>query len=163
MRLYSREVNFKGKESVEGGEISMRKLLCVVLSITMVLATCMCSFGAVRPDDGVVELQYTSARGVYPSISISSGGTASYSVRVNPKTDSSISYIKATLKLVNSAGTVIKTKTDTIYKSDGCFKISDSKTLSAKGTYHAEYTLKVYNKSDSLVETIKGQSGTAKY
>lgn len=141
----------------------MKKLLCVILSIVMVLSTCVCSFGAVKPDDNAIVLQYVSARGVYPSLSISSGGTASYSVRVNPMTDSSISYIKATLKLVNSAGTVIKTKTDTIYKSDGYFKISDSKALSAKGTYHAEYTLKVCNKSDSLVETIKGQSGTAKY
>lgn len=50
-----------------------------------------------------------------------------------------------------------------IYNVGGYFKISDTKALSAKGTYHAEYTLKVYDKSDSLIETIKGQSGTARY
>lgn len=140
----------------------MRKLLCVILSIVMVLATSVCGFGAVKPSDGAVSPQYVSSRGVYPTLSISSGGTASYSVRVYPKTSDSISYIKATLKLVDSKGNVVKTKTETVYESGGYFKISDTKTLSSKGTYHAEYTLKVY-KSGSLVETIKGQSDTAKY
>lgn len=139
----------------------MRKLLCIVLSVVMVLATSVCGFGAVNPEEEVIKPQYVTTDSVDSRVGISNG-TASYYARFEPKTGSSISYVKATLKLVNSAGTVIKTKTDTIYKEGGYFKISDSKTLSSKGTYHAEYTLKVY-KSGSLVETIKGQSVSATY
>lgn len=130
----------------------MRKLLCVILSVVMVLATSVCGFGAAKPDDQVVTPQYVTTDSVDSRVSISNG-TASYYARFEPKTGSSVSYVKATLKLVNSKGTVVKTKTETIYKTGGYFKISDSKALSSKGTYHAEYTLKVY-KSGSLVETI---------
>lgn len=139
----------------------LRKLACVVLSVVMVLATCIYSFGAVRSDNKVVDLQYISTDRVVSDIAVS-GSSASYYAKFAPKAGQNISYVKATLKLVNSSGTIVKTKTETIYESGGYFKISDSKTLSSKGTYHAEYTLKVY-KSGSLVETIKGQSVSATY
>lgn len=140
----------------------MRKLLCVILSTAMVLATCVCSFGAMKPADGGTEPQYVSTERV-TSATVISESTASYYAKFAPKAGQNISYVKATLKLVNSAGTVVKTKSEMIYNVGGYFKISDTKALSAKGTYHAEYTLKVYDKSDSLIETIKGQSGTARY
>ena len=139
----------------------MRKLLCIVLSVVMVLATSVCGFGAEKTEEQVVKPQYATTDSIDSKVSISSG-TASYYARFEPKTGKTISYVKATLKLVNSSGTIVKTKTETIYESGGYFKISDSKALSSRGTYHAEYTLKVY-KSGSLVETIKGQSNNATY
>lgn len=139
----------------------MRKLLCVILSVVMVLATSVCGFGAVKPGDGAVSPQYVATNRVSAQISIVTGVSV-YSAKAYAKTADSIDYIKATLKLVDSKGNVVKTKTETVYESGGYFKITDTKALSSKGTYHAEYTLKVY-KSGSLVETIKGQSETAKY
>lgn len=49
-----------------------------------------------------------------------------------------------------------------MYLSSGKFKLSDSKTLTSKGEYHIEYTLKVY-KSGALVETLTGESASVKY
>ena len=133
----------------------MKKILCIILTLVMILATSTFSFGAVKPDDGTVSPQYAVTGADSAVISIS-GSKASYEAKLRPSAGQTISYVKATLNLVNSKGTVVKTKTETIYK------ISDSKTLTAKGTYHAEYTLKVY-KSGSLVETVKGKSNNATY
>lgn len=139
----------------------MKKILCIILTLMMILATSTFSFGAVKPDDGTVSPQYAVTGADSAVISIS-GSKASYEAKLRPSAGQTISYVKATLNLVNSKGTVVKTKTETIYLSGGYFKISDSKTLTAKGTYHAEYTLKVY-KSGSLVETVKGKSNNATY
>lgn len=150
----------KGKILEEGGEHEMKKLLCMCLTIAIVLSTSVCSFGS-EDSRGLIEPKYESPNSAYATIGISSG-KVSYEAKLKPGAGQNISYVKATLNLVNSNGTVIKSKTDTIYQSGGYFMIADSKTLTAKGTYHAEYTLKVY-KSGSLVETIKGKSGNVTY
>lgn len=141
--------------------MKMKKLSCICLATMIVLSTSVCCFATIDFKENYVAPYYLTTDTINPSIVIS-GSNAIYEVKFFPKTGQKISHIKATLNLVNSNGTVIKSKTDTIYQSGGYFKIADSKTLTAKGTYHAEYTLKVY-KSGSLVETIKGKSGNVTY
>ena len=56
----------------------------------------------------------------------------------------------------------VKTTTDNMTLVSGIYTIEDSKTLTSKGNYHIEYSLKVY-KSGKLVETITGESASATY
>lgn len=142
----------------------MKKIIILVVTVLMLFlsyGTCFAADQTTAPvEDGLIPT-YEEARSVIPKLSITSG-TASYQVKLEPHSSTGISYVDATLKLVNSKGTVIKTKTERLYFSAGFFKISDSKKLTAKGTYHAEYVLKAY-KSGNLIETIKGNSNSATY
>lgn len=137
-----------------------------IINIGVIAVMLLCSFSLCFATEETtfsgeeISPRYAAVNEVKPSITIA-GGNASYYVKVKPMTSTSISYINITLKLVNSSGTVLKTKTEKVYFSNGYFKLSDSKNVS-KGTYHAEYTLKVY-KSGSLVETISGKSLSEKY
>lgn len=140
------------------------RVLCFILMFIL-SASCF-SFAAVPevlPEKGnEIELQYVATSRVTPLISIS-GGVVDYSVTVIPKSSTSIGYIEATIKLVRtSTGVTTKTTRGNMYQSSGKFKLSDSKTLTSKGEYHIEYTLKVY-KSGALVETLTGKSASATY
>ncbi|MFR1724392.1 hypothetical protein [Emergencia timonensis] len=142
----------------------MKKIIILVVAALMLFlsyGSCFAAEQTVAPVEDSLTPRYEATTSVVPRLVITSG-TASYQVRLEPQTSTSISYVDATLKLVNSKGTVIKTKTDRLYLSAGYFKISDSKKLTTKGTYHAEYILKVY-KSGKLLETIKGKSNTDTY
>lgn len=142
----------------------MKKIIIFVVTVSMLFlsyGTCFAADQTTAPvEEGLIP-SYEATTSVVPRLVITSG-TASYRVRLEPQTSTSISYVDATLKLVNSKGTVIKTKTERLYISGGYFTISDSKKLTAKGTYHAEYILKVY-KSGKLIETIKGNSNSDTY
>lgn len=141
----------------------MHKKISICIAVLMLLCSfslCFATEEATLTDEEVIPA-FVEVNGVTSEISVT-GGNAKYSVTVMPNIPNEISYINATLKLVNSSGTVLKTKTDKIYFSGGLFKLSDTKSSIAKGTYHAEYTLKVY-KSGKLIETINGKSVSKKY
>lgn len=138
-----------------------------ILSLGMMLAILLCSFSlsfgtdVTTPADEELTPKFVAVNTVTSSVTMS-GSTAEYYVMVIPHSSTGISYIDATLKLVNGSGTTLKTTTDRIYNSGTWFKLADSKKSVPKGSYHAEYTLKVY-KSGKLLETIKGKSLVKKY
>lgn len=140
-----------------------RKIItvCIVLmmSISCSFAVCYAEPELQTPEEPELELQYTTATSVRSTVTISSG-KASYYVRMKPS--STVSYVKATLNLVDSSGTTVQTVTKNVYLSNTFFTLSNSKNLSKKGTYHATYVLKVY-KNGTLKETIKGKSANVKY
>ena len=140
----------------------MRKMISIGLAAVMLLSSFGLCFAAEETSASVEEIspRFAAVRDVESNVVIT-GGNALFYVKVMPKSSTSISYINVTLKLVNSSGTVLKTVTDKVYFSSGYFKLSSNKTVS-RGTYHAEYTLKVY-KSGSLEETISGKSLSEKY
>lgn len=140
----------------------MRKIISIGLVAVMLLSSFGLCFAAEETTASVEEIspKFVATLDVGGNVVIT-GGNALFYVKVKPKTSTSISYINITLKLVNSSGTVLKTTTDKVYYSNGYFKLSDNKTVS-RGTYHAEYTLKVY-KSGKLVETINGKTPSEKY
>lgn len=141
----------------------MRKIICMGIMLLMLASSFSLCFATDQstPAEEEISLRYVTAQRVTCETSIT-GGSASYWVIVRPNTSTSISYINATLKLVNSSGTVVKSTTQKISLSAGFFKLTDSKSSLARGTYYAEYILKVY-KGSSLVETIKGKSVSVKY
>lgn len=142
----------------------MKKIIVLLVAALMLFlsyGSCFAAEQTTAPKEEDLVPGYVTTTSVVPRLVINSG-TASYQVRLEPETSTSISYVDATLKLVNSKGTTIKTKTDRLYISAGYFRITDSKKLTAKGSYHAQYILKVY-KSGKLVETIKGNSNSATY
>lgn len=104
---------------------------------------------------------YVAADNVTSDLTISNG-TASYYTKVYPQSSTSITKVVGTIKLVNGKGTVINTKTATATKSNGYFKITDTKKLSAKGTYHVEASMKVYQ-GTKLVETLPSKTRTVQY
>lgn len=108
----------------------------------MVLATSVCGFGAVKPGDGAASPQYVATNRVSAQISIVTGVSV-YSAKAYAKTADSIDYIKATLKLVDSKGNVVKTKTETVYESGGYFKITDTKALSSRCHNNGKITVNV--------------------
>lgn len=139
-----------------------------ILSLILILMSSICSFSFAAIPEQLSEsgndfgLQYVATRTVTPQLVISDG-VADYSVTVTPKSSTSIGYIEGTIKLVRtSTGVTTKTTRGNMYLSSGKFKLSGSKTLTTKGEFHIEYTLKVY-KSGSLVETITGESASVKY
>lgn len=144
----------------------MKRILLLGLILILINSTYSFSFAAIPeqlPKEGdEIELRYVTTRSVTPQIAISAG-VADYSVTVIPKSSTSIGYIEATIKLVRtSTGVTTKTTRGNMYQSSGKFKLSDSKTLTSKGEYHIEYTMKVY-KSGALVETLTGKSASATY
>lgn len=144
----------------------MKKLLCTSIMLLLIMASCSFCFASnlpdtqVKVDEDIIDRYIATSR--VSSKVVITGSTASYYVKVDPQTSTSISYIDATLKLVKSNGTVVKTTSDRLYLSGVIFSLSDSKALSTKGGYHTEYILKVY-KSGRLVETIRGQSSSDTY
>lgn len=140
------------------------RVLCFVLMFIL-SASCfsLAAVPEVLPEKrNKIELQDVATSRVTPLLSIA-GGIADYSVTVIPKSSVNIGYIEATIKLVRTnTGVTTKTTRKNMYQSSGKFKLSDSKTLTTKGEYHIEYTLKVYN-AGSLVETLTGKSATIKY
>lgn len=141
----------------------MKKIICMGLVCLMLCSNFGFCFATdkCKSINEEVALRYVVIDKVTSQLGFA-GGNANYLVKLAPKSNAKISYVNATLKLVNSKGTVIKTITEKIYAVGGVFKLTDTKNAVARGTYHAEYTLRVY-KGSSLVETIKGKSVAVTY
>jgi len=140
----------------------MKKIFLVLL-FTMMFGLCTCyatEQQTYKPLEPLIPA-YVAADELISNLSISDG-TASYYTKVSPQTPTSITKVTGTIRLINSKGTVIKTKTATVTLVNGYFKITDSKQLSAKGTYHVESTLKIY-KGTKLVETLTSKSRYVTY
>lgn len=137
----------------------MKKVFLLFLAIALVFTSSLAiSFATVEDK---AELRYVTATTVTSKVVIS-GSKATYFAEVMPQTLNSIDSINATIKLVNGSGSVIDSKTATVSRTGAYFSISDTATLTKSGTYHVEYTLKVY-KSGVLKETITGKSAGVKY
>lgn len=138
----------------------MKKFIALLLTASVVLGNFCIAFADIQSETGrEIMPRYVTSGLASARVSLS-GSKASYAVTLRPTT--TISYIKATLKLANSSGTVVKTTTKTLYLTNGTFKLATTKALTARGGYHAVYTLNIY-KSGKLVETIKGKSAAVKY
>lgn len=132
-----------------------------ILLIIAVFALSICSCFATEEHSYELQPAYASIISAQARININ-GNTASYNVTIMPKSKDSVSKIVITLKLVKNKGTVVQTKTETVYFSNGYFKMNNKKILTAKGSYHTEYTAKVY-KGSKLLETLRGKSNVATY
>lgn len=141
----------------------MKKLISLGMIMAMLLCSFSISFAAdvTTPAEDEISPAYVTTNSIYSGVTMS-GSTAKFYVKVLPHSTTSISYINATLKLVNSNGTVLKTVSDRVNLSGVTFDFASTKSSVARGSYHTEYTLKIY-KSGRLVETIKGKSGVTKY
>lgn len=123
----------------------MRKLLCIVLSVVMVLATSVCGFGAVKPEDQVVKPQYVTTDSVDSRVVILNG-TASYYARFEPKTGNWSSYAVMTLNA-----------------SDGWKQASHS-SLKATGNDVATFFVDsktMYTSPDAKLVNSKGENRSA--
>ena len=133
----------------------MRKRIVLLLSLTMVLMMSAVAFAAdqepVKTEDPIAE--YTSVLRV--SAELSKGGACSIGVTEKIDLDS----ITGTLKLVNSSGKIISTKTGTFTKHGSIFTLNKSFTLPNSGTYKVKFTLNTY-KGSKFKETITGKTNT---
>ena len=140
----------------------MKRIIAVTITIIL-LSTTICFAGQeevynpLKPD----VLDYVVAATVSTQLSIN-GGKATYHAELLPQIGKKITKVVAVIKLVNGKGTVVQSKTATLYLSSGRFRIQNSKQLSSRGTYHAESTLKVYN-GTKLIKTIKKNSANVTY
>jgi len=133
----------------------MRKRIALLLSIVMVLMLSTVAFAA-EQDTVVTEEpieEYTSVLRV--SAELSKGGACSIGVTEKIDLDS----ITGTLKLVNSSGKIISTKTGTFTKHGSIFTLNKSFTLPNSGRYKVKFTLKTY-KGSKFKETITGKTNT---
>ncbi len=133
----------------------MRKRIALLLSIVMVLMLSTVAFAA-EQDTVVTEEpieEYTSVLRV--SAELSKGGACSIGVTEKIDLDS----ITGTLKLVNSSGKIISTKTGTFTKHGSIFTLNKSFTLPNSGRYKVKFTLKSY-KGSKFKETITGKTNT---
>lgn len=140
----------------------MKKIIVLIMVVVMcnVIPCFAMTTEAQDAGDGP-QLWYVTVQRSSAELNIS-GNTANYQLKVYPQAGKTISKVTATLKLVDSKGTVIKTKLETVYFTNGYFKIEDSKNLTNRGAYHVEYTAKIYN-GIQLIETINGRSGNDTY
>lgn len=135
----------------------------LILIFTMVLSFSPCyasDLNSFEPVEPIIPA-YVAVDSVISNIAIT-GGTAVYYTKASSSTSTSVTKIVATIRLLNSKGTVVKTKTDTIKPINWLSKISDSKKLTSRGSYYVKTTLKVY-KGTTLVETITSKSKTESY
>lgn len=140
----------------------MKRIIAITITIIMLSTTISFAeqeeiYKPLEPD----VLDYVTAVTVSTQLSISQG-KATYHSELWPQPGKKITKVVAVIKLVNSKGTIIQSKTATLYLSSRRFRIQDSKQLSSRGTYHAESTLKVYN-GTKLIETIKKNSANVTY
>ena len=133
----------------------MRKRIVLLLSLTMVLMMSAVASAAdqepVVTEDPIEE--YTSVLRV--SAELSKGGACSIGVTEKIDLDS----ITGTLKLVNSSGKIISTKTGTFTKHGSIFTLNKSFTLPNSGRYKVKFTLKTY-KGGKFKETIPVNTNT---
>lgn len=139
----------------------MKKTILFTIAVLILASTTVCCFATdgSKANGGVPIYENGNSA---TSKLIISGNTANYKAVLTTNVGQSISSVKATLKLVNSKGNLIKTKTDTSKMVEGHLSIADSASLTERGTYHAEYIFKIY-KSGKLVETLTGKSNSVTY
>lgn len=136
----------------------MRKRIVLLLSLVMVLMMSAVTFAAdqepVITEDPLEE--YTSVIRIDAGLS-RSGSTATSNIIVTEKID--LDSVKGTLKLVNSSGTTLSTKSVTFTHHGTKFYNSTSFNLPGSGTYKVKFTIKTY-KGGTLKETISGNTNT---
>ena len=140
----------------------MKRIIAITITIIMLSTTISFAeqeeiYKPLEPD----VLDYVAAMAVTSRLTID-GGKATYYTELRPQPGKKITKVAAVIKLVNSKGTVVQSKTATLYLSSDRFIIQNSKPLSSRGTYHAESTLKVYN-GTKLIETIRKNSANVTY
>ena len=140
----------------------MKRIIAITITIIMLSTTISFAeqeeiYKPLEPD----VLDYVAAMAVTSRLTID-GSKATYYTELRPQPGKKITKVAAVIKLVNSKGTVVQSKTATLYLSSDRFIIQNSKQLSSRGTYHAESTLKVYN-GTKLIETIKKNSANVTY
>lgn len=136
----------------------MKKMVAILLALVLVLslgATVYASELEPEINEDPIE-EYTSIRTITADLT-RSGSTATCYLAVTQKID--LDSVTGTLKLLNSSGTTISTKSGTFTKQGPIYTLSKSFTLPSNGTYKVKFTIKTY-KSGSLKETANGYTNT---
>lgn len=136
----------------------MKKIVALLLTLVLVLSLGI----AVYADELEPEInedpieEYTSIRTITADLT-RSGSTATCYLAVTQKID--LDSITGTLKLLNSSGSTVSTKSGAFTKQGSIFTLSKSFTLPSNGTYKVKFTIKTY-KNGTLKESITGNTNT---
>ena len=136
----------------------MKKIVALLLTLILVLSLGSAVYATeVEPEinEDPIE-EYTTIRTITANLT-RSGSTATCYLAVTPKID--LDSITGTLKLLNSSGTTISTKSGTFTKSGAIYTLNKSFTLPSSGTYKVKFTIKTY-KNGTLKETASGYTNT---
>ncbi len=138
-----------------------RKILLVIMVMALSSSMCFATQEQIyNPLEPVIPA-YVAVSSV-SSVTTIKSGTATYYAELASQPGKTITKVVSTLKLVNSKGTVVQTKTETLTPNYGYFRIQNTKKLTTRGAYHAEASLKVYN-GTKLLETVTISSKSATY
>lgn len=136
----------------------MKRLIAIVLSLVMMISMSMPAF-AMDEEPYITQdpiEEYTSILSITASLT-RSGSSATCNLGVTQKI--SLDSMSGTLKLLNSAGNTVSTKSGTFIKSGSVYTMSKSFDLPSNGTYKVQFTIKTY-KNDLLQETASGYTNT---
>ena len=139
----------------------MRKIVAFIMC--MALSTCVvCADAGVHlSDDTLTTPKSIYAANVDVMLKIN-GDKAIYKGTAGVEMQSTITKAVMTIKLVDARGKTVKNKAATVpIVNDSC-SISDSCTLTVKGKYTAELTVKLYRGSKP-VETVRRTSTVKEY
>jgi len=136
----------------------VKKLVVILLSFIMVLSLGIAAY-AIEEEPEINEdpiEEYTSITSITSDLT-KSGSTAVCNLAVIQKIN--LDSVKGTLKLMNSSGGIVSTKTGTFAKHGSTYTLSKSFTLPSSGTYKVKFTIKTY-KNSTLKETANGYTNT---
>ena len=145
----------------------MKKIITMAIILLMIINTSSVAFGAVIDNGSNISPQFEYSMDV-TKIFLINDGSASVEIKVTPYATAGITRATATVRIIKSGtGSSVKNWTNVNMSEIGSnpiysFRFNGKHTLSAKGTYYAEYELKLY-KGTVLKETITGTTASKIY
>lgn len=134
-----------------------RGLVLILLFITMMSNSAFATSEDLYSREGI-DTRYSSVGTIQAQLT-KSGSSAVCNIGVTQKIN--LDSITGTLKLVDSTGKTISTKTGTFTKHGTVFTLTKSFTMPNAGTYKVKFTLVTY-KGGVKKETITGETNTVK-
>lgn len=138
----------------------MKRIMCLLLILTMVVASSALGFGQVITENGEVSPCYVATTKVKQGIDPGLGMQLKLYAGLEPKSSSGVDEVKITMKVMNYVtGGVVHNKTynaEYNYLTD-YYEAKDTCTVPTPGSYYMHVTYKAY-KNSVLLETITQNS-----
>lgn len=129
----------------------MKRMISMLMVLMLVVsAVSMCYAATPR---------FVSLTSYSTNFSIDGTGQATYAVSADPKDDSVLDKVTATIKITNASGSCVYNQTKTLTYSvvTGCFTGGGIYKLSSRGQYRMQVTFKCYD-GTTLLESVSADA-----
>lgn len=142
----------------------MRKKICIVLAVLMVISTNICSFANDSSEQNI-DMYYIGTSSYSSSFSLVENNVAMAKTMLMPKSTTALDKVLITIKVTQIATDKViynQTKSTSYDRIFDRFEYSAQIKLPAKGRYQMTATFKCY-KGEKLIETLKSDSRILTY